>query len=1257
MLIIHGQNKLVLSGLLFLTLHVSIYAYTQGIAVFNPGDSLYSFFWTLTPPEAVNRGYYGLATIIAKNQGTNITTYQAKLDLKGFPLWRTLFGNSGYDMTLTFFNSKPDSIERCSNRFNSIPWLRSMSGYAEGKDYLIRFFFPVLPVSQPYTLYDYFTVLINDTMCIEFQVISDSTIIGSFINNRKTGNGKTVIYAKDAIAIQTTIKNSFRIKSIQINGTYEKLASGYMGFSLSNLNSNASYYGINLLDTTITDLSVQVKNITLSPPPPLSANYTDTVSWSFSDASKVDRCSLYVTLDSGAIWSFMGITTGTTSSFKWTAPPKQCANCFIKVRVIDKNGWKNEALSQKFAIVLSDAFLLKAYSFKSNSVILEWNPSQISIPKAKHLCIAYRKGSAITDITTPGIDTIHYNLVTTTDTISGLQTGAVYYFSAFVLDSLGAFHSPGGQSVAWALVQDITPPENTYVLRGNILNASSIILHWGPASNNDTTIDSIGIRYSTLNFPTSIKDSLSILIDKYTTADTSDTIISLSPNQGYYFSLFVANALGNWSNATQNTKLHIRTDSIGGQGVILGTDTQHVLNDSVLLWTIPRLQITFADTVYSWNGSPVKKGFVQTSPGFLFRKGTLPPSTALGMRITHRNIPSPLKATDQRVYRYNIYTGGWRVSTEQIVFDTAKHTLTTTNTDASLPFIVMIDTLKPIVGKHLNQQPTFAVNQRIIDTFSVSDNIENPLLYLLAGAGKNNYSDISIYIAPVFMTNNYLTTIPPYLADENSGLRSLFCVDDARNADTTNLSRKMLRTGTNCDDTTAHAMQWTPIVVTAAPENPSILTAISATGQPEPYNKQTERILQWLTNANNSSDALKWVEYDSALDSLFFVAPGKLFWLKSRNDRTLRFGRAVVPSLNDTFTAQLNENGWTDFSIPYKFDLYLDDILTATKKLAGNATDSIGIYRWLKSGNTYITDPIYLPGIADVGNPTDTIKGANGYSAYNSTAHSIPLKIPPTCIELSPILSREVLSYWNNPSAWSIKLNIIVNNSEMRSPIYCASRNTDNYPEYYPLSPSFSVVKTGVLDNENNILYGHAASGDLSNGGTKFDIICENTSTENAPITIYIEKKTGIPQDIKAGFFANTSGEEGLLFDSLQILCNPAQKITRYLIVGTEEYVNNIYLLLSSKLSFRAFSIPFARIIRIVYSIPYNTRMIQFIMYDLKGRKIQNKKIIIERMVSSKGSVSFTGSFASGLYIFEMKATVSGVNNQQISRQRVIYVK
>jgi hypothetical protein len=193
-----------------------------------------------------------------------------------------------------------------------------------------------------------------------------------------------------------------------------------------------------------------------------------------------------------------------------------------------------------------------------------------------------------------------------------------------------------------------------------------------------------------------------------------------------------------------------------------------------------------------------------------------------------------------------------------------------------------------------------------------------------------------------------------------------------------------------------------------------------------------------------------------------------------------------------------------------------------------------------------------------------------------------------------------------------------------------------------------------VFDRPNNRIYGHAATGDISGGGTNYEIVCENNASSSSPVSLFIEKETGLPPGIKTFLFSAVSNKPGIIGDTLKMSLNPMQKNTVFVAVGTEDYAKKMFAYLTSKLFLQVISQ--AGRIKINYSLPYNATSVQFTMYNLIGRRIAEIQPN-GRIITGKASFVWQGQFAHGFYIIEMRVMLAETKTPCFLRQKVVYVR
>ena len=152
------------------------------------------------------------------------------------------------------------------------------------------------------------------------------------------------------------------------------------------------------------------------------------------------------------------------------------------------------------------------------------------------------------------------------------------------------------------------------------------------------------------------------------------------------------------------------------------------------------------------------------------------------------------------------------------------------------------------------------------------------------------------------------------------------------------------------------------------------------------YDVDSCRIFRWFdqtTTVDSSSGPHDWVEYDATREEVFSLKPGKLVWIKTRDVKRLEFGSGVTMSLRDTVDIRLPAKQWTDFALPFNFEMYMGDILRASSETVGQ----MDFYAWADQGSRYVTTPLFLARLPDAqyADSTDTLynHSEHGYSVYN----------------------------------------------------------------------------------------------------------------------------------------------------------------------------------------------------------------------------------------------------------------------------------
>ena len=312
------------------------------------------------------------------------------------------------------------------------------------------------------------------------------------------------------------------------------------------------------------------------------------------------------------------------------------------------------------------------------------------------------------------------------------------------------------------------------------------------------------------------------------------------------------------------------------------------------------------------------------------------------------------------MYSFDINKGGWIVGRDSVVVDTAKSLVRARNSTPWLPFMFLIDTLKPVISFLDSSHIAVKSGQRVHYNITIKDNVKNCIWKFVAGSGNEQPLDLSFYVDTVTKKQSLGVTVPQVIVNGCTGFRSLFTVSDMVHEKTVALGRPVIREGWNCDNITTEPMQWTPVLVSATPDSSSIraLMNFQYKSSDWKYSTQEMRIIKWIPGHQKAFDG-GWVEYSEAENNLFQIIPGQLLWIKTKERLKLDFGSAVTPKLNIVDTINLPPNQWTDFSNPYPFDVYLGDIFNTTSNPQINST--VKIYSWDKDSCDKSTVQIFYP--------------------------------------------------------------------------------------------------------------------------------------------------------------------------------------------------------------------------------------------------------------------------------------------------------
>lgn len=805
-------------------------------------------------------------------------------------------------------------------------------------------------------------------------------------------------------------------------------------------------------------------------------------------------------------------------------------------------------------------------------------------------------GTAISDME---YDSIQLSAKENSYSFTGLNANTTYFFGAGLMTKDGIKVGVSKDS----RISVTTPPPQSDTLPNKIIlkklefdtSLNVINVSWClDMVNRDSIL--IGITYST----DGIHDVNNVQKTDATEpcGITTLKIPSVLFETRYQVALWLSKSeSGVWTKPVPSSMGEIVTLSFARQTVTIfeeGKKTITAANGTIKLWTDVSMS-PVVDTIKTHVINTSYPGFQVANKGFYFAKkeNTLP----FNIGLTYPALPANIKPSQIRMYRE---INGIPYLVFESKTDTLNRTIYTLTNDLRYPFMLLIDTVKPVTT--IKENDTLAkLGQYIIDTFSIKDNSGNVKWICRYSRGDGSSAAVDSGFFGISDLKKTIMITNSNIINEENGVRIHFIIDDGVYKDTINCSRSAYRASS--DVKTTIPSQWFPLFVTAnlshnQPE--SILVNIKETDSL--YDNRYARLFRWTSTKDNPQDG--WVEYSQATCSLFTFTPGKIIWIKTLNSKTINFNTGVTLSLKDTFVIKLPPLSWYDFGLPYRFDMNLNDILKSTKN-----SDSLRIVKWIKASNgQYTTTEFYFPQNVDAAfhNRNAKITYEDGcYSIYNSRNDTVELKIPPSPYLLSSInktVSKKMDKYW------SVKISSKDDKGTILPDIY-SGYSAGIQERYYPASPTFAKNKIAFFDRATNKSHGFFVTGKINNGGFAKEIALQNNSDSRSVFTYTAEHSGDFPSDFKTVFYnpENKSFEES---GSVTIDAHTTEY--RWVITSNSAYLQNF---ISKNLSLTyslgmLYPNPCRSVLVIPFTIPLGSKdRLRFEIFDQLGRVVWKKEV------------------------------------------------
>ena len=724
----------------------------------------------------------------------------------------------------------------------------------------------------------------------------------------------------------------------------------------------------------------------------------------------------------------------------------------------------------------------------------------------------------------------------------------------------------------------------------------------------------------------------------------------------YYFSCALRKHGGTWSAFAQRAKGSVQTPAFIWQAVRYGVGIPTAYADNALI-RISVDPVTFptgVDTnkIVSWWPPVLPIGFIPVSMGFEFSSKYQ--SSPISVGVKYGPLPAGHLPSDVKMFRYK--NGSWLLDRSPCVYDSVFGYVAVTTGDLFYPFIAMIDIAPPKVAVMSHPEMAVTNGTPVADTFFLSDNISNVEWKFQFSKGGEAYSDAygdSGMLSS--LAGTIVTIIPGRFVSADQGVRARLSVSDGVNKTTRDASRRVIRTIGGSDVVSTDTMKWVPLCVTAQLDSPSAACALKEfvkNGQWK-YDNTQFRLFRWVVGAGAKHDSDDYVEYSDARDSLFTFVPGRLFWIKTRKSVMLDFGKGITPDLTKPSTITLPARSWTDYALPYNFNIRIGDIIDATEA-SGEKTEGLRFCGWFRDTTRhYRAAEVYSPylGVNELQDFSTIIKAKQddgtgvGYSVYNQSDADVNLYIPPLPAALSNYKTSAVRKMALGAGR-TIKIASRTSRGALLNDVYCVLENGNRTNRYLPAAPSLGGGVTVRVCDDRKRPFGHiiAGSGAAADDGITCDLAFNNESNRTEAILVDVSG-----QDIMRTAFFNP-GMGALVDDSSKakegwrIDVAPGTVSYCQLYAGGDAFLAKVKLAKRvSKAALIGVAENFSgHALRIRFSLPMGVvSRATFAIFDMQGRKVWNASGCARE---GAGEIEWDGASAgkrpaaSGTYMLQMTA-------------------
>jgi PKD repeat protein len=930
--------------------------------------------------------------------------------------------------------------------------------------------------------------------------------------------------------------------------------------------------------------------------------------------------------------------------------------CGVKLK--GKNDSLSLPVTSSFLIEndnISNPVILSGQAISSSAIRLSWNdlnPDSVSGMRIWYSVDQIPLGI----LKRPNYSLIELNPSQNSCIVEYLNYSTSYCFAAQVVNKQGIWSEITEKSRV--IIKTTDPSDsleipNTITLHTPLFDtlSASIKLSWCVDTTGIGDSLELGISSNNTGFAPEISQINQILPVRNLCDSATLKLQKISFNTQYFISLWLRKKGGRWAFPVHLSQQDILTPhftreplSFFDPAVIF--DTVFAFNDNLILSKDSHFGVKeiFNNTAVFYQGKQ-HNGMIAVGNGFYFTQNNHTPAFWIGLRY---NVPVGFSAGKVKLYREN--ANGVLVEHDAIN-DTLRKIVSVYTNKTDLPFILLIDTVAPVLNFKGNTDKTVYPGKNTTDTVTITDNILNTKYQFFYSTGKD---PLTIRIDTVLSgrSQQLILTVPKEFSSVETGIRAELRVTDGNNLIVRNLSKQV-----HIDkvETRIFPLQWTPFSVSAqlSSTSPDSLIKHLAQTDSSSYDGRYARVFYWVPTSGNVTAKDRWVEYSNNVKSLFNLSPGKTFWIKTLKEKSINLGSALTMSLKDTVKIVLPKKEFTDLTLPYNFPVRIKDIIESS------GMDSIAIYKWSNDSGTFVTRGHYIPGKANRQNINDSLdwKYHNAYySIYNMYSKDTTLKIPPIPVSMSPELPLKKEAQKNT---WGTTVNCRIDSSRT-SEVYCGYADKAGQI-YYPPSPGFVNSRVKIFHRKANRFFGDYICGDLSNGGITQELAFENNESYPVQFSFCMADEGNIPSGFSSSIFNTATGEWE---KSGKIMVGANNIEYRWLVIAGKEFMehfkNNA---LSWKYGLRSvYANPVRNAAVFKFTIPIGAKeRVRFTIFDAMGRKIWEKTISHplssgEHTLVWNGNNSRGGKVSNGMYFVVFSVLDSKGKAMKSFDSRLVYV-